>query len=95
MPSVANVAGADLSVYKLVCENEFAYNRMHLSRDYRLPITMLKLEEEFMVSPAYDVCEIKDSEILNPEHLMMWFTQKEYDRNAWFYTNADARDGLP
>lgn len=95
MPSVANVVGTDLSVYKLVRKNQFACNRMHVGRDYRLPISMSKSDEEFMVSPAYDVFEIKDTEILNPEFLMMWFTRREFDRNAWFYTDADVRGGLP
>jgi len=95
MPSVANVVGTDLSVYKLVRKNQFACNRMHVGRDYRLPISMSKVEEEFMVSPAYDVFEIKDTEVLNPEYLMMWFSRSEFDRNAWFYTDADVRGGLP
>ena len=93
MPSVANVVGTDLSVYKLVRKNQFACNRMHVGRDYRLPISMSKSDEEFMVSPAYDVFEIKDTKALNPEFLMMWFTRSEFDRNAWFY--ADVRGGLP
>lgn len=95
MPSVANVEGTDLSVYKLVKRNQFACNRMHVGRDYRLPIAMSKSDEEFMVSPAYDVFEIKYTEVLDPEFLMMWFARKEFDRNAWFYTDADVRGGLP
>ncbi len=95
MPSVANVVGTDLSVYKLVRKNQFACNRMHVGRDYLLPISMSKVEEEFMVSPAYDVFEIKDTEVLNPEYLMMWFSRSEFDRNAWFFTAADVRGGLP
>lgn len=95
MPSVANVVGTDMSVYKIVKKNQFACNRMHVGRDYRLPISMSKLDVEFMVSPAYDVFEIKDTDILNPEFLMMWFTRREFDRNAWFYTDADVRGGLP
>jgi type I restriction enzyme S subunit len=94
MPSVANIVGTDLSVYRLVRKNQFACNRMHVGRDYRLPISMSKTDEEFMVSPAYDVFEIKDTDILYPEYLMMWFTHREFDRNAWFYTDADVRGGL-
>lgn len=80
MPSVANVVGTDLSVYKLVKKNQFACNRMHVGRDYRLPVAMSQTDDEFMVSPAYDVFEIKDTKILNPEYLMMWFTRREFDR---------------
>ncbi|MFN7266459.1 MAG: restriction endonuclease subunit S, partial [Bacteroidota bacterium] len=95
MPSVANVVGTDLSVYKLVRKNQFACNRMHVGRDYRLPISISTSDEDFIVSPAYDVFEIKDTKVLNPEFLMMWFSRKEFDRNAWFYTDADVRGGLP
>jgi type I restriction enzyme S subunit len=95
MPSVANVVGTDLSTYKLVRNNQFACNRMHVGRDYRLPVAMSQTDDEFMVSPAYDVFEIKDTKILDPEFLMMWFSRKEFDRNAWFYTDGDVRGGLP
>jgi type I restriction enzyme, S subunit len=94
MPSVANIVGTDMSVYKLVKKDQFACNRMHVGRDYRLPISMSKSDVEFMVSPAYDVFEIKDTEILTPEYLMMWVSRREFDRNAWFYTDADVRGGL-
>ncbi len=95
MPSVANVVGTDLSNYKLVRKNQFACNRMHVGRDYRLPVALSRTDEEFMVSPAYDVFEVKDTNRLNPEYLMMWFSRKEFDRNAWFYTDGDVRGGLP
>ena len=94
MPSVANVIGTDMSVYKIVKKYQFACNRMHVGRDYRLPISMSISDEDFMVSPAYDVFEIIDTNVLYPEYLMMWFTRREFDRNAWFYTDADVRGGL-
>jgi type I restriction enzyme S subunit len=94
MPSVANIVGTDLSNYKLVQKNQFACNRMHVGRDYRIPIAVSERDEPFMVSPAYDVFEIKNPVELLPEYLMMWFERSEFDRNAWFYTDADVRGGL-
>ncbi len=94
MPSVANIVGTDMSVYKIVKRGQFACNRMHVGRDMRLPVALSDKDYEFMVSPAYDVFEIKDTAKLLPEYLMMWFTRKEFDRNAWFYTDADVRGGL-
>lgn len=94
MPSVANIVGTDLSNYKLVQKNQFACNRMHVGRDYRIPVAVSESEEPFMVSPAYDVFEIKESKELLPEYLMMWFERAEFDRNAWLYTDADVRGGL-
>jgi type I restriction enzyme S subunit len=94
MPSVANVVGTDLSKYKLVQKNQFACNRMHVGRDYRIPIAFSQRENLFMISPAYDVFEVTNTSELMPEYLMMWFSRAEFDRNAWFYTDADVRGGL-
>lgn len=95
MPSVANIVGTDMTTYKIVKHGQFACNRMHVGRDYRLPVALSKSKEDFIVSPAYDVFEIIDDEVLLPEYLMMWFSRKEFDRNAWFFTDADVRGGLP
>jgi type I restriction enzyme S subunit len=95
MPSVANVIGTDMSNYKIVKHGQFACNRMHVGRDYRIPIALSREVNPFMVSPAYDVFEIIDTKVLLPEYLMMWFTRKEFDRNTWFHTDADVRGGLP
>lgn len=94
MPSVANIVGTDLSKYKVVQQNQFACNRMHVGRDFRIPVAVSQSEEPFMVSPAYDVFEIEKTTELMPEYLMMWFSRAEFDRNAWFYTDADVRGGL-
>lgn len=94
MPSVANVVGTNLSRYLIVEPGQFACNRMHVGRDYRIPVALSEKEKPFIVSPAYDVFEIKDPSILLPEYLMMWFRRAEFDRNAWFYTDADVRGGL-
>jgi len=94
MPSVANIVGTDLTKYKVVKQSQFACNRMHVGRDKRLPVALSTSEDAFLVSPAYDVFEIVDENTLNPEYLMMWFSRKEFDRNAWFYTDADVRGGL-
>src|SRR5680860_74317 len=94
MPSVANVVGTDLSKYKIVNPNQFACNRMHVGRDYRLPIALSKEEEPFIVSPAYDVFKIIDETDLLPEYLMMWISRAEFYMNSWFYTDTDVRGKL-
>ena len=94
MPSVANVIGTDLSNYKLVSKTQFACNLMHVGRDERIPMAMHIDVEPIIVSPAYFVFEVVDLDVLLPEYLMMWFSRKEFDRNAWFYTDADVRGGM-
>lgn len=94
MPSVANIVGTDLSRYKIVEPNQFACNRMHVGRDYRLPIAVSEFDHNIIVSPAYDVFKVVDENILNVEYLMMWFSRSEFDRNCWFYTDTDVRGKL-
>ena len=94
MPSVANVIGTDLSTYKLVSRMQFACNLMHVGRDEKIPMAMLTGDKPIIVSPAYFVFEVIESNVLLPEYLMMWFRRKEFDRNAWFYTDADVRGGM-
>ena len=60
----------------------------------RIPIAVSRSDDDFIVSPAYDVFEIKDEDLLLPEYLMMWFSRAEFDRNTWFYTDADVRGAI-
>ena len=94
MPSVANVIGTDLSAYKLVSKNQFACNLMHVGRDEKIPMAMHLDDTPIIVSPAYFVFEIVEPDVLLPKYLMMWFRRPEFDRNAWFYTDADVRGGM-
>ena len=94
MPSVANVTGTDLSVYKIVERNQFAYNPMHVGRDEILPISMLVHDDRVIVSPAYVIFEIIATDKLLPEYLMIWCRRSEFDRNAWFTTDSSVRGGF-
>lgn len=94
MPSVANVNGTDLSTYRVVKKNQFAFNPMHVGRDEVLPIALLKDDEPVIVSPAYVVFEVNDEQELLPAYLMMWCSRSEFDRNAWFMTDNSVRGGF-
>ena len=94
MPSVANVIGTDLSVYKLVGNKQFACNLMHVGRDGKIPMAMHKGNTPIIVSPAYFVFENQRPKELLSDYLMMWFRRSEFDRKAWFYTDADVRGGM-
>ena len=73
---------------------QFACNLMHVGRDEKIPMAMLTGNKPIIVSPAYFVFEVIEPNVLLPEYLMMWFRRKEFDRNAWFYTDADVRGGM-
>ena len=94
MPSVANVHGTDLSAYRVVNKNQFAFNPMHVGRDEVLPISIHEDDEPIIVSPAYVVFEVKDQKELLPAYLMIWCRRSEFDRNAWFMTDNSVRGGF-
>ena len=93
IPSVANVIGTDLSKYKIIRKEQFACSLMQVSRDEKIPIAMLK-EKEAIMSPAYPMFEVADTAKLLPEYLMMWFSRKEFDREASFYAVGGVRGSL-
>ena len=94
MPSVANVIGTDLRKYKLLSKGQFACNPMHVGRDERLPIALYEDDVPTIVSPAYFVFEIINTEALDPAFLMMWFRRAEFDRICWLHTDGSIRGGI-
>ena len=93
IPSVANVIGTDLSNYKVIRKEQFACSLMQVSRDGKMPVAMFEKDEAIM-SPAYPMFEVVDKTKLLPQYLMMWFSRKEFDREASFYAVGGVRGSL-
>lgn len=93
IPSVANVIGTDLSTYKVIRKEQFACSLMQVSRDEKIPVAMFA-EDEAIMSPAYPMFEVIDHSILLPQYVMMWFSRKEFDREASFYAVGGVRGSL-
>ena len=53
IPTVANMTGVDKSKYKIVPQNHFACNLMHVGRDVIIPIAYNNTSKTIAVSPAY------------------------------------------
>ena len=94
MASVANIIGTDLSNYKLISKNQFACNPMHVGRDEKMPVAIYCDDVPSIVSPAYFVFEVKNSDLINPDYLMLWFRRAEFDRECWFHTDGSVRGGI-
>ena len=92
MPSVANIIGTDLSNYKLISKNQFACNPMHVGRDEKMPIAIYCDDVPSIVSPAYFVFEVKNSDLIIPDYLMLWFGRTEFQRYTWYYAVGSVRD---
>lgn len=94
IPSVANIIGTDMENYKIIRKNQFACSTMQVRRDKKMPIALLREVDEAIISSAYPVFEVINSDELLPEYLMMWFSRKEFDREACFYAIGGVRGSL-
>ena len=94
MPSVANTSESDLSKYKIIQKNQFAYSTMQVGRDETIRLALYAEDKPAIISPAYLVIEVKDEKELLPEYMMMWFQRPESDRYGWFISDSSVRASL-
>ena len=92
IPSIANTIGTDMSTYKIVHKGQFAYGPVTSRNGDKVSIALHTKEEIAIISQAYTVFEIKDTNRLLPEYLMMWFRRPEFDRYARFHSHGSARE---
>lgn len=94
MPSKANVGETDLSKYKIVRKEQFAYSAMQVGRDETVRVVLYSFEEPAIISPAYLVFEVIDKKVVLPEFLMLWFYRPEFNRYGWFISDSSVRASL-
>ena len=94
MPSKANVGETDLSKYKIVQKEQFAYSAMQVGRDETVRVVLYSFEEPAIISPAYLVFEVIDKTVVLPEFLMLWFYRPEFNRYGWFISDSSVRASL-
>jgi len=92
-PSTSNIVGVDLSNYKIVDHNTFAFDPMSVIRVHKVPIAINETANSIIVSPAYYTFEISDTSKLLPQYLMMWIMRPEFDRYADFKSDSAVRGG--
>ena len=94
MPSKANVGETDLSKYKIVKKEQFAYSAMQVGRDETVRVVLYSFEDPAIISPAYLVFEVIDKNVVLPEFLMLWFYRPEFNRYGWFISDSSVRASL-
>ena len=92
IPSIANTIGTDMSTYKIVRKGQFAYGPVTSRNGDKVSIALLANEDNAIISQAYTVFEVKDTNELLTEYLMMWFRRPEFDRYARFHSHGSARE---
>lgn len=94
MPSIANTIGSDMSKYKIISKNQFAYGPITSRNGDKISIALLQGYEKALLSQAYKVFQIIDSTQLLPEYLMMWFRRPEFDRYARYMSHGSTREAF-
>jgi len=91
-PTIANLVGTDMKTYKIVYRNQFTYIADTSRRGDKIAISLNDKFDKMLVSQAYTPFEVKDTNELDPEYLMMWFRRPEFDRYARFKSHGSARE---
>lgn len=94
MPSKANTTAENLLKYKIINKGQFAYSAMQVGRDETVRVVLYEKDTPAIISPAYSVFQVKDSSIVLPEFLMMWFYRPEFNRFGWFISDSSVRASL-
>lgn len=92
-PTTSNIVGVDLSKYKVVDKHVFAFDTMSVIRTGKVPIAVNLTDDLIIVSPAYVTFKSKNDDLLDPLYLMMWFSRSQFDRFAFFKSDASVRGG--
>ena len=90
--SIANTVGTNFKRYKVVKKGQFTYIPDTSRRGDKIAIALLEDKEQGLVSQAYTVFEVIDTDSLLPEYLMMWFRRPEFDRYARFISHGSVRE---
>lgn len=92
IPSIANTIGTDMSTYRIIERNQFAYGPVTSRNGDKITIALFDDFDKALISQAYVPFEVKDRNELDPEYLMMWFRRPEFDRYARFKSHGSARE---
>ncbi len=90
--SIANIVGTDLSSYKIVNKNQFAYITVTSRNGDKISVALLSDYEKCIVSSSYITFKVKDNTKLDPQYLLLWFKRNEFDRYSRFKSHGSTRE---
>ncbi len=88
----ANMEGVSLKPYKLFRPNQFCFVPVTSRNGNKITISMNYEQSVYIVSAAYEVFKIKNTDILSPSFLYILFSRPEFDRYARFHSWGSARE---
>ena len=88
----ADMMDVSLSSYSIVKPEYFAFVPVTSRNGEKITLAFNDSNNTYIVSSAYVVFKLKDSELLNPDYLFMFFNRPEFDRYARFHSWGSARE---
>ena len=88
----ADMVGVSLAPYIVVKPESFVFVPVTSRNGEKITLAMNDSEDTYIVSSAYTVFRVKDTNRLLPEYLFMYFNQPEFDRYARFNSWGSARE---
>ena len=90
--SKADMKGVSLSPYILVKPTYFSFVPVTSRNGGKITLAFNDSDNTYIVSSAYNVFRVKDTNRLLPEYLFMFFNRPEFDRYARFHSWGSARE---
>ena len=88
----ADMAGVSLAPYMVVKPDYFVFVPVTSRNGEKITLAINDSEDTYIVSSAYTVFRVKDTNRLLPEYLFMFFNRPEFDRYARFNSWGSARE---
>ena len=88
----ADMMGVSLTPYIIVNPESFAFVPVTSRNGGKITLAYNDSGQTYIVSSAYIVFRVKDSELLSPDYLFMFFNRPEFDRYARFNSWGSARE---
>ena len=88
----ADMAGVSLAPYMVVKPEYFVFVPVTSRNGEKITLAINDSEDTYIVSSAYTVFRVRDTKILLPEYLFMFFDQPGFDRYARFNSWGSARE---
>ena len=69
MPTIATTKGLNSKKYKIIRKGKFVFSGMQTGRDKCIRFALYQNSEPVLLSPAYTLLEVKDTEKVLPEYI--------------------------
>ena len=90
----ANMDGVSLNPYKIFKEGTFCYVTITSRNGDKITLSLNPDDRDYIVSSSYITFDVKNTDVIIPEFLYLWFCRPEFDRYARFNSWGSAREAF-